>query len=342
MAPHSEIVLLTGADGFTGRHLATRLRAEGMRVFGATRHPSDAEDVKMDLSDGASVAAAVAEVSPDVVVHLAGIATALHANVAEIYAVNTVGTANLLSALAASPKLPRRVIIASSATVYAPPSDDTPITEDHPRRPAHHYGASKLAVEEIARLYSQKLPVIVTRPFNYTGVGQTGDFIVRKIIRHFQEGAAEIRLGELQLERDFSDRDSVRANVEMKTLSDRLRPVVVDANRGPEHFAELHRTLARLERTDGMQLSDLIMETQNRFSRQLSVLMLVQQVDDAMALALGLLRRRGFAVSAIVNQHDLDGLQDSAAKLMAYHVPVFALPNEESVPTVCRDALVNK
>jgi hypothetical protein len=150
------------------------------------------------------------------------------------------------------------------------------------------------------------------------------------------------RVRQMHLERDYSDRDSVRANVEMKTLSDRLRPVVVDANRGPEHFAELHRTLARLERTDGMQLSDLIMETQNRFSRQLSVLVLIQQVDDAMALALGLLRRRGFAVSAIVNQHDLDGLQDSAAKLMAYHVPVFALPNEESVPTVCRDALVNK
>ena len=209
MARHSEIVLLTGADGFTGRHLAIRLRAEGMRVFGATRYPSDSEEVQMDLSDGASVAAAVAKVSPDVVVHLAGITTALHANVAEIYAVNAVGTANLLSALAASPKLPRRVIIASSATVYAPPSDDTPITEDHPRRPAHHYGVSKLAVEEIARLYSQKLPLIVTRPFNYTGVGQTEDFIVRKIIRHFQEGATEIRLGELQLERDFSDVDDV-------------------------------------------------------------------------------------------------------------------------------------
>ena len=209
MARHSEIVLLTGADGFTGRHLAIRLRAEGMRVFGATRYPSDSEEVQMDLSDGASVAAAVAKVSPDVVVHLAGITTALHANVAEIYAVNAVGTANLLSALAASPKLPRRVIIASSATVYAPPSDDNPITEDHPRRPAHHYGVSKLAVEEIARLYSQKLPLIVTRPFNYTGVGQTEDFIVRKIIRHFQEGATEIRLGELQLERDFSDVDDV-------------------------------------------------------------------------------------------------------------------------------------
>ena len=220
MAPHSEIVLLTGADGFTGRHLVPRLLAEGMRVFGTTRLPSGAEEVQMDLSDGASVAAAVAKVSPDVVVHLAGITTALHANVAETYAVNTVGTANLLSALAASRKLPRRVIIASSATVYAPPSDDSPITEDHPRRPAHHYGASKLAIEEIARLYSQKLPLIVTRPFNYTGVGQTEDFIIRKMIRHFQEGATEIRLGELQLERDFSDvEDVVEAYVRLTRVS---------------------------------------------------------------------------------------------------------------------------
>jgi nucleoside-diphosphate-sugar epimerase len=209
MASHSEVVLLTGADGFTGRYLAARLRAEGMRVTGLTRSVPGADEVQGELSDGASVAAAVAKVAPDIVIHLAGITTAVHPNVPEIYAVNTLGTANLLAALAAGPKLPRRVIIASSATVYAPPSGDAPITEDHPRRPAHHYGASKLAVEEIARLYANKLPIIVTRPFNYTGLGQTGDFVVRKMVRHFQEGAQEIRLGELQLERDFSDVDDI-------------------------------------------------------------------------------------------------------------------------------------
>jgi nucleoside-diphosphate-sugar epimerase len=209
MATPSEVVLLTGAAGFTGRHLAARLRAEGMRVFGLTRSIPAADEVQAELSDGGAVAAAVAKVAPDIVIHLAGITTWLHSDVPEIYAVNTLGTANLLAALAASPKLPRLVIIASSATVYAPPSSDTPITEDHRREPAHHYGASKLAVEEIARLYSQKLPIIVTRPFNYTGVGQTGDFVVRKMVRHFQEGAREIRLGELQLERDFSDVEDV-------------------------------------------------------------------------------------------------------------------------------------
>jgi len=148
------------------------------------------------------------------------------------------------------------------------------------------------------------------------------------------------RVRQLQTQREFNDRQSVRADVEMNSKSDRLRPVVLAARSGPEHFAEVHRTLARLERTDGMLFSELLQETQDRLSRQLSVLVLVQEVDDAMALALGLLRRRGYAVSVIVNQHELDGLQDTAARLVAYHIPVFAMPNEETIPVVCRDLLL--
>jgi len=148
------------------------------------------------------------------------------------------------------------------------------------------------------------------------------------------------RVRQMRLEREFSDRSSVRADMEMNAKSNRLQPVVVDARTGPEQFAEVHRTLARLERTDGLRFEDLLMETQNRLSRQLSVLVFVQQVDDSMALALGLLRRRGFAVSAIVNQHEKDGLQDSAARLVAYHIPVFALPDEAAIPIVCRDMLL--
>jgi len=148
------------------------------------------------------------------------------------------------------------------------------------------------------------------------------------------------RVRQNQLEREFSDRNSVRSNVEMIVKSDRLRPVVVDASTGPEQFSEIHRTLARLERTDGLKFSDLMMETQSRLSRQLSVLVFLQQVDDEIALTLGLLRRRGYSVSAIVNQHDQDGLQDSAAKLVSYHIPVFALPDEAAIPIVCRDMLL--
>ena len=148
------------------------------------------------------------------------------------------------------------------------------------------------------------------------------------------------RVRQMRLERDFSDRGSVRADVEMNAKSDRLRPVVVDPRSGPEQFAEVHRTLARLERTDGLTFGDLLLETESRLSRQLSVLVFVQQVDEQMALTLGLLRRRGYAVSAIVNQHDQDGLEDSAARLVANHIPVFALPDEDSIPIVCRDMLL--
>ncbi|MFM7689673.1 MAG: NAD-dependent epimerase/dehydratase family protein, partial [Alphaproteobacteria bacterium] len=76
-------------------HLAARLRAEGMRVVGLTRAAPGAEEVQAELSDGDAVAAAVAKVAPDIVIHLAGITTALHTNVPEIYSVNAVGTANL-------------------------------------------------------------------------------------------------------------------------------------------------------------------------------------------------------------------------------------------------------
>lgn len=148
------------------------------------------------------------------------------------------------------------------------------------------------------------------------------------------------RVRELSAEREYADRDSVRSNLEMKTVSTRLRPVVVDAGRGPEHFSEIHRTLARLERTDGLALADLFFEVEGRLPRTLSLLVIVQQVDDAMALALGMLRRRGFSVSVIVNQHPEEGLHDSAAKLITHNLPVFSLPNEESVPRVCTELLL--
>jgi uncharacterized protein (DUF58 family) len=150
------------------------------------------------------------------------------------------------------------------------------------------------------------------------------------------------RVRQMHLENDFSDRDSVRADVAMKTESDRLRPVILDADRGPEHFAEMHRTLARLERTSGMNLVELLAETQGRLSRKLSVLAVLQLVDDQIAMALGLLRRRGYSVSVILNQHELDGQQDSTAKLVAYHLPVYTMPDEQSIPTLCERMLLTR
>jgi hypothetical protein len=147
------------------------------------------------------------------------------------------------------------------------------------------------------------------------------------------------RVREIASTGTYTDRVSATQDLDMRASSSRLRPIVSPANRSPEHFADLHRTLARLERTDGLSLSELIMETESRLPRMLSVLAIVQQIDEPGALALAMLRRRGFAVSVIVNQHQ-DHFLETAASLAAHHLPVFSLRDEASVPHLCRNWLL--
>ena len=64
---------------------------------------------------------------------------------------------------------------------------------------------ANMRAEEVAAIYSRQFPIVVTRPFNYTGPGQTATFLVPKIVRHYAEQRSEIRLGNLNLFRDFSD-----------------------------------------------------------------------------------------------------------------------------------------
>lgn len=199
--------LITGLAGFTGHYMAAELAAAGYRVFG-TAMPADGvaspDVVAVDLLDRAAVAAMVEQIRPDVVVHLAGIAFVAHANVDLIYRVNVVGTRHLLEALAACPHRPEAVLLASSANIYgnaAVPVIDETVTP----APANDYAVSKLAMEYMARLWMDRLPIILARPFNYTGVGQTENFLLPKIVSHFRRGAREIELGNLDIARDFSD-----------------------------------------------------------------------------------------------------------------------------------------
>ncbi len=210
LALHSEgegkRALITGLRGFTGHYLAQELSAAGYRVFG-TAMPGEATgpDVfTVDMCDRAAVAAMVEQVQPDVVAHLAGIAFVAHANVELIYRVNIVGTRNLLDALAAQRHQPSAVLLASSANIYGN-AGVAVIDETVPPAPANDYAVSKLAMENMARLWSDKLPIVIARPFNYTGVGQTENFLLPKIVSHFRQGAREIELGNLAIARDFSD-----------------------------------------------------------------------------------------------------------------------------------------
>jgi hypothetical protein len=72
----------------------------------------------------------------------------------------------------------------------------------------------------------------------------------------------------------------------------------------------------------------------------LAILVILQTVDEEAALSLALLRKQGFSVSVIVNQHTLDGVDDAAAMLVGQRLPVYALPDEQSVPTVCQNMLL--
>lgn len=186
--------LITGLNGFTGQHLATELVAHGHEAVG----------LASDLTDAAGLAAEVVDVGADWVVHLAGIAFVGHGDANDFYRVNLMGTRNLLAALAACDKKPACVLLASSANVYGNATEGV-LTENTPPNPANDYAVSKLAMEYMARLWTDKLPIVMARPFNYTGVGQTESFLLPKIVAHFRRGAEVIELGNLDVWRDFSD-----------------------------------------------------------------------------------------------------------------------------------------
>ncbi|MGJ9417176.1 NAD-dependent epimerase/dehydratase family protein [Massilia sp. CMS3.1] len=198
--------LITGLRGFTGYYVARELEAAGYRVFGTVMPGKDlGEDVlPVDLCDRTAVAAMVEQVQPDVVVHLAGIAFVAHSDVEQIYRVNVVGTRNLLEALAAVRHRASAVLLASSANIYGNASVPV-ISEDVVPAPANDYAVSKLAMEYMARLWMEKLPIIIVRPFNYTGQGQGDNFLLPKIVSHFRRREPRIELGNLAIARDFSD-----------------------------------------------------------------------------------------------------------------------------------------
>jgi nucleoside-diphosphate-sugar epimerase len=198
--------LITGIDGFTGRYMAAELAGAGYRVLGiGSGAEPGADDYRtIDLLDAAGLQAAIRDWEPELVVHLAAVAFVAHGDADAFYRVNLLGTRNLLQALADASARPDAVLLASSASVYGNASQGM-LDETVPPAPANDYAVSKLAMEYMARLYADKLPLIITRPFNYTGVGQHESFLVPKIVAHFRRKAPVIELGNMDVSRDFGD-----------------------------------------------------------------------------------------------------------------------------------------
>lgn len=190
----SSRILLTGASGFTGQHFMRLAQSRGHQVV----------SLQSDLGDEQSIQRELANQAITHVVHLAGISSVDHAHESDFYKVNTVGTTILLKALMRGQPGLKSVLVASSANVYGN-CEQSPIAETQPPAPVNHYAASKLAMEHMALAYADRLPIFITRPFNYTGPGQSTSFLIPKLVDHFARRAAVIELGNLHVEREFND-----------------------------------------------------------------------------------------------------------------------------------------
>ena len=207
-------LLVLGHNGFVGRYVLDGARAR--------------EDIEIvvprsdfDVRTTHSVADAISEAEPDWILHLAAqssVADSLRHPI-ETYSVNTIGTANVVSA-AVDSSFAGRILFVSSADVYGEVDPSAlPIVESQPAAPRNPYAASKLAAEIVCLEAARRsgLDVVIARPFNHIGPGQDARFVVASFAAQIAAIAAgerpsSLAVGDLSVERDFSDvRDVVAA-----------------------------------------------------------------------------------------------------------------------------------
>ena len=191
---YSRKVWLIGADSFTGVHLIPKLKSANYTV----------DILEVVITDAQQVKEAVLKLQPDYIINLAAISFVPDGEDESIYAVNTFGPQSILKACSKALKAPKNIILASSANIYGIQEKEQ-VDEDCTPNPINHYGCSKWSMEQIAQTYSEQLNITITRPFNYTGIGQASKFLVPKIIEHFKHKAPILKLGNIEVSRDFSD-----------------------------------------------------------------------------------------------------------------------------------------
>jgi GDP-4-dehydro-6-deoxy-D-mannose reductase len=227
------VPLVTGATGFAGGHLVEHLLEHAPRVaawgHAGGRDLPAASDERLswsavDITDSDAVTRTLDQLRPSAIYHCAGIAD-VHGTWAvstRALRVNVIGTHTLLGAVERL-GLAIPVLVTGSALVYGSSLDA--LTEDSPLVPSSPYGVSKLAQEMAADQAAGH--VILTRPFNHAGPGQSASYVTSSFARQIAEAEAGIRepvlaVGNLDARRDITDvRDTVRA---YRLLIERGRP----------------------------------------------------------------------------------------------------------------------
>ncbi len=222
----SRTLLLVGAGGFVGSHLAAAAAADpGFDLVAAGRRPTAAGTLACDLLDPASITACLETAAPDLVVNAAGAASVGRSweRPGETFAANATGVLNLLEAVATQAPS-AHVLCLSSADVYgARASAELPLGEGLQPRPITPYGAAKAAMEEICQVSRGRgLRIAVARIFNLIGPGQSAGFAVPGFARRIaaaergREEAVELALGNPGAVRDFVDvREGAEALLEL-------------------------------------------------------------------------------------------------------------------------------
>lgn len=213
-----ERILVTGAGGFVGRRVVERLliASRGAAAIFSTYKVGDQprsreEDLPVDFETGQGVAEAVATARPDLVIHLAAQASVGRAvnGRADTWRVNLGGSLALADAIARTAPH-AKVLLTSSSEVYGAAFNRGTVSEDTLPEPLSEYARSKLAAEQVfAGLLPDSAGLMIARPANHSGAGQSVDFVLPSFAAQIVSGRSEILVGNLAAERDFTHVDDV-------------------------------------------------------------------------------------------------------------------------------------
>jgi len=225
--PIKKTAVVTGAEGFIGRHMVKFLHARGWNVIGlylrrdsaALRSLPHLRFSPCDLRNSRRVTQVLIKHQPTHIFHFAAqsLPTVSWADPVGTFESNIMGSLNLFEAVRRLKRPPVIVSACSSAEYGYVPASAIPVTEEQPLRPLHPYGISKVCLDLLAREYflDYKIPAVNVRLFNTTGPGKTNDApsdFVRQLVG-IQKGLQPpvIEVGNLKPRRAFLDvNDTVR------------------------------------------------------------------------------------------------------------------------------------
>jgi hypothetical protein len=126
----------------------------------------------------------------------------------------------------------------------------------------------------------------------------------------------------------------------MRETSDRLRPLIVPTRRSNMQLGQILQTLARVEKTTGLTFAQLVQESMSQLPHSATIIALLSTVTPDIAVALGNLRRRGYAVTAIINVFEEYRYAEMAGPLIAEQIDTRQLRDRAMIPYVCQKCVL--